>query len=117
MNVRPEEHKDESSSVRPYVITGGRTRATDSDLPVEAVVRVSDATRAASLTLERRTIAQLCETPQSIAELAGLLDVPLGVARVLVSDMAYEGLLRTDATADPSDAAFIRQLIEGIRSL
>ena len=111
-----EEQSNESSSVRPYVITGGRTRATSSDLPIETVV-AADSDHKAPLAFERLAIFRLCATPQSIAELAALLDIPLGVARVLVSDMVADGLLRPHATANPSDAVFIQQLIEGIRSL
>lgn len=117
MSVDQEEQHDDPSPVRPYVITGGRTRATEADLQIETVVRLTDLVRQAPLDLERRAIARLCRTPQSIVEIASRLDLPLGVARVLVSEMAAEGLLRTDATADPTDAVFIQQLIEGIRSL
>lgn len=113
-------HQDkagDSGSVRPYVITGGRTRATESDLPIETVVQATGSVGSSELDFERRAIARLCAEPQSIADLAGRLDLPLGVARFLVSDMTSDGLLRTNGTADSSDPVFIARLIDGIRSL
>lgn len=108
---------DESGSVRPYVITGGRTRATDADLAIETVVRSTASVAGAALDFERRAIAELCVEPQSIAEISGHLDLPLGVARFLASDMASEGLLQANPGSDPTDRAFIEKLRDGIRAL
>lgn len=107
----------ESSPVRPYVITGGRTRAAKADLAVETVVETDDAAALADLDFERRAIAERCHEPLSIAEVASHLQLPLGVARVLVSDMADEGLLVAHDTADAADRALLERLREGIRSL
>ena len=41
---------------------------------------------------EHRSIAELCAEPRSVAEVATLLSVPLGVAKVLLGDMANLGL-------------------------
>jgi len=107
----------EAGIVRPYLITGGRTTSTEADLPVEAIVVTTTGADTTVLTFERKAIVEHCTEPQSIAELASELDLPLGVTRVLVSDMNAEGLLRTRAQADRTDAALIKQLIEGIRAL
>lgn len=108
---------DATSPVRPYVITGGRTRSVNADLAVETVVETKTTTMVEHLDFERRAIAEQCRQPLSIAELASHLELPLGVARVLVSDMADEGLLHAHDIADLSDHAFIKRLQEGIRSL
>ena len=42
---------------------------------------------------EQRAICLLCRDPHSVAEVAAALDVPLGVARVLIDDMAHQGLV------------------------
>ena len=107
----------EPDSVRPYVITGGRTRATDDDLPVETVVMTATSRLELGLDFERRSIAELCVEPLSIAELASALDLPLGVTRVLVSEMTAAGLLRVSDGADPDDVELIEQLREAIRLL
>lgn len=109
--------ENQTSLIRPYVITGGRTRARGADLPMETVVRTTTAGITASLDFERETITQHCAEPQSIAELASRLDLPLGVTRLLVSDLVADGMLLADEAADSSDASLIEQLIEGIRSL
>jgi predicted kinase len=42
-------------------------------------------------THHRRMIVDLCAQPRSVAEVAALLSVPLGVARVLLGDLAGAG--------------------------
>ncbi|MER5423793.1 DUF742 domain-containing protein [Streptosporangium roseum] len=80
--------------VRMYTVTGGRT-APRTQLAMEALV--SSATSAQlglSYIREYRVISELCRQIRSVAEISALLGVPLGVARVLVSDMEAEGLVR-----------------------
>jgi hypothetical protein len=105
------------SLVRPYVITGGQTRATNADLPIESVVATNAGAPTYLLGFERRAITRLCEEPTSIAEVAALLDLPLGVARYLVTDLAEQGYLDTEGTMLIDDTELLQQLIEGIRSL
>ena len=104
--------------VRPYAITGGRTRPRRS-LAMEALVvcRAEGAVRS-GLVLERRRIADLAETPVSVAEISAHLAVPLGVARVLVGDMADEGLVQVHQlrTGRP-DIVLLERVLNGIRAL
>ena len=55
--------------IRPYALTGGRTRSTH-DLPIETIVRTSARgfVQQPRLTLERKRIVTLCAVLQSIAE-------------------------------------------------
>lgn len=117
--AEPVDDESESHLVRPYVITGGRTRATKSDLAIETVVTTSRRANAASLGFERSKIAAMCVEPLSIAEISSFLDVPLGVSRVLVTDMVTEGLLDPHGrpTGTGADVELIEALIEGIRAL
>jgi hypothetical protein len=105
--------------LRPYAITGGRTRAR-SHLALEALVvtSVDDAGRS-RLGLERRTVADLAVTPISVAELSAHLQVPVGVARVLVGDMADEGLVRVHQPGGEGrpDVALLERVLHGIRAL
>jgi hypothetical protein len=76
--------------VRPYAITSGRTRpASRLDLPLEALVRLTPRGQAALelLALEWREITLLSQRPVALAELSARLRIPLGVGRVLVTDM------------------------------
>lgn len=105
--------------VRPYAITGGRTRSR-SDLAMEALVVTSIEGAARSrLVMERRRIADLAETPISVAEISAHLQVPLGVARVLVGDMADEGLVRVHQpqTNGRPDIVLLERVLNGIRAL
>ncbi|MFJ2031339.1 DUF742 domain-containing protein [Streptosporangium sp. NPDC087985] len=86
--------EEESSLVRMYTVTGGRT-APRTQLAMEALV--SSATSAQlglSYIREYRAISELCRQIRSVAEISALLHIPLGVARVLISDMESEGLVR-----------------------
>ena len=82
--------------VRPYALTGGRTRGRSIDLPLEAqVVATEGATnRTSHLGREQQRIIELAITPLSVVEIASMVKVPIGVVRVLVSDLAEDGLLQ-----------------------
>jgi len=74
----------------------------------------------ASLSLERRSIALLCRDVISVAEVSARLDIPLGVARVLVGDMADEGLVIVHRPASPSDRpdlALLERVLYGLRTI
>ena len=111
--------------VRPYAITGGRTRPVRADLAIEALVSTTALGRRVArdrLGAEWRPIALLCEELVSVAEIASRLEVPLGVARVLVADMAEVGLVVVHQR-DPSepgaaaDRALLQRVLAGLRSL
>jgi Protein of unknown function (DUF742) len=109
--------------VRPYVLTGGRTRPTGPTLALDTTIRtpvtaVSGPTRPD--TPEAARIVELCHTPTSLAELAGRLTVPIGVVRVLVGDLAAAGTVTVDPPTPPgvaTDVALLEKLLDGIRAL
>jgi hypothetical protein len=78
------------SIVRPFIVTGGRTRPTDERLRVETLVTATPAALSAPLGFERRHIVEICQRPLSIAEIANSLGVPIGVARVVIADLIAE---------------------------
>jgi hypothetical protein len=72
-----------------------------------------------TLTLERRDIVRLCRTPQSVAEVAARLHLPLGAARVLVGDLCVSGQLEvygTSADADGPDDETLEKVLDALRS-
>ena len=102
--VRP--GRGRSSRVRPYTITRGRTRFTRVLLVetlVSALNRPADpADRALP---ELAAINEVCRGQmRSIAEISALLRIPLGVVKVLVSDLADQGRIRVHG-ADPATGA------------
>lgn len=107
--------------VRPYAITGGRARPRHEALEVEALVSTTSLGELTSnLSYERRAIARLCRDVQSVAEVAARLEVPLGVARVVVADMADEGLVTVHRPAqigDRPDLALLERVLFGLRQI
>jgi hypothetical protein len=107
--------------VRPYSMTGGRTRPADDDLELETLVSTtSQGETSLTLSLERQSIALLCRDILSIAEISARLDLPLGVVRVLVGDMAEEGLVtvhRPASVGDRPDLALLERVLYGLRTI
>ena len=109
--------------VRPYAVTLGRTRpASDETLEIETLVSTTSLGSAAvgTLALERRSIARLCQDILSIAEIAARLGVPIGIARVLVGDMAEEGYVAVHRPTSPSDRpdlALLERVLYGLREI
>jgi hypothetical protein len=110
---------DPDRLVRPYLITGGRTH-TVSTLEIETLVEVTDLAdeRCGSLQFEARRVIELCQEPVSIAEIAALIAIPLGVARVLVADLAEADLLEIHRTVSPNgpDIPLLERLLDELRS-
>ncbi|QJY48742.1 DUF742 domain-containing protein [Pseudonocardia broussonetiae] len=105
------------SLVRPYVLTGGRTRARVS-FAVEALVTATGPARPGE-PLDHARIRELCRGPRSVAEVAALLGVPLGVAQVLLADMLDAGAVQVHRTADAGgpDLALMERVLSGLRRL
>ena len=103
--------------VRPYVRTGGRTRPAV-DLAIEALVSTV-ACAPEPTGADHRAIAALCASPRSVAEIAALLEIPLGVARVLVGDLAQDGAVVVHGTSGPDgpDATLMQRVLDGLRRL
>lgn len=123
MNSGGEGSRRDERVVPAYAFTRGRTHHAGPVLPIETVVtRDGGARPDRTLQAESLTIMRLCTTqPLSIAEIGALLQVPVGVARVLVGDLVSAGLLiahaPTPAMSDegPSQAVLGR-LLDGLRA-
>ena len=107
--------------VRPYAITGGRTGERGPELALETQVF------ATAKGLENRhryrweagRAIEAAETTTALVEIAAHLDVPLGVARVVVSDLIGEGALAVNEP-EPSASSYtqlLEKVLDGIRNL
>jgi uncharacterized protein DUF742 len=111
-----------ASAVRPYAWTRGRTKS-GLDLAIEALVSTSQRAKdqIGLLQVEHRAVAELCEQTRSVAEVAALLSVPLGVARVVLGDMVGLNLVTVHQTASSAgnepDLALMERVLSGLRRL
>ncbi|MBP2319999.1 hypothetical protein JOF56_000384 [Kibdelosporangium banguiense] len=107
--------------LRPYLMTSGRTKPVDHTLEIEAQVMTSKLGAAShpNLTFERRDIISLCRKTMSVAEVAAMLKLHIGVARVLVADLAALGyvVIRRPEAELPQDLRMIERVIRGLESL
>jgi hypothetical protein len=131
--------------VRPYSLTGGRTRfghvllvETFVGVTGPAALQAADdrreltggtahASGSGGVPLSRvmpemRAIVELCRRMRTVAEIAALLRMPLGVVRVLLSDLADQGRIRVYGTGTGHgtgrpDRALLERVLSGLRRL
>ncbi|MFB7358681.1 DUF742 domain-containing protein [Streptomyces gardneri] len=118
---------DAGPLVRPYAMTGGRTRPGPSNVRFDliALVVVDDnppgAAEEGLLGPEHRSLLALCRAEtQSVAELAADADLPVGVVRVLLGDLLESGFVRVSRPVPPAqlpDERILREVIDGLRAL
>jgi len=115
--------------VRPYSLTGGRTRF-GHVLLVETFVAALDApderreltngNLASRVMPELQAIVEICRRMRTVAEISALLRMPLGVVRVLLSDLADQGKIRVYGTGHGTgqpDRALLERVLNGLRRL
>ena len=109
------------SGLRPYLLTAGRVEPVDQTLEIEAQVVTTefDAASYGQLAFEARDIVSLCATTLSIAEVAAKLRLHIGVARVLVADLAALGYLVVRRPSFPlsQDPNLIERVIRGLEAI
>src|ERR1700761_2738511 len=110
-----------SARVRPYAMTGGRTRAR-LPLLLETLVSVPDYDAAIGQTLvaESREIYAHCRAVRSVAEISAGLDIPLGVVRILLSDLADDGRVRIHPSATGAglpEHVLLERVLRGLQTI
>ncbi|CAM5461810.1 hypothetical protein SALBM135S_03891 [Streptomyces alboniger] len=116
--------------VRPYSLTGGRTRFghillvetfVASNAAIEAPDERLELTKGTTRVMpEMRAIVEICRRMRTVAEIAALLKMPLGVVRVLLSDLADQGKIRVYGTGHgpgQPDRALLERVLSGLRRL
>ena len=120
-----ERYDPPSGLVRPYAVTRGRTRP-KLEIALESLVETTVRGRVSGIDghgREHERIAALCDGRlQSLAEIAARMQLPLGVARVLIADMASDGLLAIyePALLDENEAVgteLLERVLSGLRRL
>ena len=108
--------------VRPYALTMGRTLPSGGasfgliDLVIATGERTSDHFRPGP---EHRRILSLCGRPTPIVDLTSEIDLPVGVVRVLLGDLASVGMIRvlSSQPQPATDQRLLRMVLDGLESL
>jgi hypothetical protein len=115
--------RDAGPVVRPYAITKGRT-AQSSGMPF-GLIDIVEATGEPPAGPfrpgpEHRQILRMCARPITVVDLTADVDLPLGVIRVLLSDLRSSGMIKiTSMTAERPvmDEGLLRTVLDGLRAL
>jgi len=111
---------DAGPVVRAYALTGGMTRPSGERIDlIDMVLTIRTASLNLSLSPEQVQVLARCQMPVPLVELVAGLNLPLGVVRILVSDLRDRGLviIRRSRPAGVSDLKILRDVAEGLRRL
>ena len=105
--------------IRPYAMTGGRTLA-ETEISLEAQVQAT--TRASqhlgAYRWEAAKVVELVQSPMALIEIAARLEIPIGVARVLVADLVNDGAVMLHVPEKTqSFASLLERVLDGVRNL
>lgn len=104
--------------VRPYIMTGGRTRAQRRDLRIETLLQANADNIPAYLPEEQQAVLEQCYQAVSVAEVAAHLRLVVGVVMILADDLISAGLLDVHHT-DPVEIelSMLTKMIERVRAI
>ncbi|MFI1401106.1 DUF742 domain-containing protein [Streptomyces sp. NPDC020681] len=111
---------DNELALRPYALTGGRTRP-NHVMDLASLVKVRRPAPRERVSPETDLVLDLCRRePRSVAEVAATLRQPVQVTKILLSDLIDTGLLTIPLStriADPTDPRILEQLLDGLQKL
>jgi Protein of unknown function (DUF742) len=115
--------RDAGPVVRPYAVTRGRTIPASGSyvglIDVVAAVADPQLTPDAHLGREHRRILSHTRQPVTVVDLASDVDLPVGVVRVLLSDLSQWGAVRVVAAprGPVADQRLLRNVLDALRAL
>jgi hypothetical protein len=126
MSETPESHAG-GRIVRPYTMTGGRSGVGLPPIALEALVAVTPAgmRMRGRFRWESAEIIAQTRKETAVVELAALLEVPVGVIRVLTADLRDQGAVIIieppgEAVTDDADSDYadlLHKVLDGIKAL
>ena len=123
MNTEDEEWFDDAdgSLVRPYAMTGGRTRSDTVGLDLITLVVSMHGVTDLDVEPEYERIIDACQFPISVVEIAAKVDLPLQVVKVLLSDLINQRLIVFRSPVAPANERpsqhVLQAVLDGIRKL
>lgn len=105
--------------IRPYAMTGGRTgTATEIGLETQIQASARASQHLGAYRWEAAKVVELVKSPMALIEIAARLEIPIGVARVLVSDLVSDGaVVLHRPAASQSFASLLEKVLDGVRNL
>ena len=109
--------------MRPYAVTKGRTAPAAGSYVglIDVVTAVAGARLPTDARLNRdhRRLLSYCHQPITVVDLASDIDLPVGVVRVLLSDLRQYGALRVVATprGPATHERLLRDVLDGLQTL
>ncbi len=113
------EGMDANDFVRPFLVTGGRTKSSVEGLQFETMVH-GTGLDGSDLRFEPARVFGLCQNAIAIAEISAHLEIPIATVKVVLGDLIDSGHIevhRTIDTTDSDDIQLISRLIDGVRRL
>ncbi|NUR41272.1 MAG: DUF742 domain-containing protein [Streptomyces sp.] len=103
--------------VRPFALTGGRTRPSRACFTLIAMVTAVDPPpeRAPRPQPEQARILRRCARPVAVAELAALLDLPVSVVVIMLCDLLEAGLITVHPPTPVSPRTLDLDLLQKVR--
>ena len=110
---------DHRRFARQFVLTRGRARSVGEDLSLDALVVASPHGAAGPLSTTDVDVLRIAHRPIAIAEVAARMGVHLGIARVLVSDLAARRLVQVSPGGgdDGPDLETLERLLDALQQL
>ncbi len=105
--------------IRPYAMTGGRTVA-DSEIGLETQVQATDRAshQVGAYRWETAKVVELVQAPMALIEVAARMQIPIGVARVLVADLVDDGAVVLHEPARTQNfTSLLERVLDGVRNL
>lgn len=106
----------DTQDLRPYAITGGRTRP-DHLMRLDTVLTATGSARTEDLPPEAAHAVELCRTHhRAVAEIAATIDQPVHTTKIILSDLVNSGALTVPGPRVPSDVAALPQLLDALHA-
>lgn len=107
---------DAGRLVRPYTVSGGRTKPSVA-LDMLSMVRSTGRALKIDMTPEHSLALTLSRAPVTVAEIGAHLKLPVAVAKILLSDLIDQGAVTArppDPAADPADRDILQRVLDGL---
>ena len=106
--------------VRPYAVTGGRTKPDHRDLEMLTVVVAIHADGGENVGAEHARLLEACEHPLAVAEVAARTGFPLTVAKILIGDLIDRDRIAICTEWESAltlDMNLMQKVLDGLRKL